>query len=43
MADNYLENHYEQYLKRKEDFLRRKRGMSRQQVRNVERPDDESL
>jgi len=42
MADGYLERHQQDYEKRKEDYLRRKRHLPVIK-RKIERPDDEAL
>lgn len=42
MADNYLENHYDDYLKKKEAWIRRKKRMPKHK-RQIERPEDEAL
>lgn len=49
MADNYLENHYEEYERRKAEWLRRKRHLPKVRkvphstTRTLERPEDEAL
>lgn len=43
VADNFLEHHYEDYLRRKEDWLRRKQHLPKQVRRNIQRPEDEAL
>lgn len=42
MADNYLENHYEDYLRKKAEWLRKKRHIPKIR-KQLERPDDEAL
>ena len=42
MADNFLERRRQEYEKRKAEWLKKKR-ISRIVVRNIEKPDDESL
>lgn len=42
MADNYLENHYEDYLKRKAEWLRRRKHLPKTH-KQLERPEDEAL
>jgi len=42
MADNYLEYHRQEYEKKKEAWLRKKRHLP-QTNRKLERPDDEAL
>lgn len=42
MADNYLENHYEDYLKRKAEWQRKKKRLPKIQHK-LERPEDEAL
>lgn len=41
MADNYLENHYEEYLKRKAAWEKSRKLKS--PVHRPEKPDDEAL
>lgn len=41
MADNYLENHYEDYLRRKAAWEKSRKHTP--SVHKPERPDDESL
>ena len=44
MADNYLEKHYEDYLKRKAAWERSHgRNLSKSRASGQERPDDEAL
>lgn len=42
MADNFLEKHYEDYERRKAEWLRRKRHLSRKAVK-PQKPEDEAL
>ena len=42
MADNYLERRRESYEERKEDWLKKKRGLPLK-AKRLERPDDEAL
>lgn len=42
MADNFLENHREEYEKRKAAWLQKKKHGTKL-FRNIERPEDESL
>lgn len=43
MADNYLENARENYEKRKADWQNKKKGISKNIMRNIEKPEDWSL
>lgn len=44
MADNYLEKHREDYEKRKQEWLRKKKHLSKKQtVAPPAKPDDEAL
>ena len=51
MADNYLENHYLDYLRRKEEWLKKKKKLASATARKtksglyntIERPEDEAL
>ena len=42
MADNYLENHYDDYLKKKAEWLRKKKHLPKVN-KQLERPADEAL
>ena len=42
MADNFLEKHYEDYERRKAEWLRRKRHLPRKAVK-PQMPEDEAL
>lgn len=42
MADNFLEKHYEDYERRKAEWLRRKRHLPRKAVK-PQKPEDEAL
>lgn len=42
MADNFLEKHYEDYERRKAEWLRRKRHLLRKAVK-PQKPEDEAL
>ena len=42
MADNFLEKHYEDYERRKAEWLRRKRHLPRKPVK-PQKPEDEAL
>lgn len=42
MADNFLEKHYEDYERRKAEWLRRKRHLPRKAVK-LQKPEDEAL
>lgn len=42
MADNFLERHHEEYVRRKEVWLRKKKHLPKQK-RKLEKPDDEGL
>lgn len=42
MADNFLEKHYEDYERRKAEWMRRKRHLPKIR-KTIERPDDEAL
>lgn len=42
MADNFLEKHYEDYERRKAEWLRRKRHLPRKDVK-PQKPEDEAL
>ena len=42
MADNFLEKHYEDYERRKAEWLRRKRHLPRKAVKQ-QKPEDEAL
>ena len=42
MADNFLENHYEEYEQRKAQWLKKKRHMPKS-AKVLHRPDDEAL
>lgn len=42
MADNFLEKHYEDYERRKAEWLRRQRHLSRKAVKPP-KPEDEAL
>ena len=42
MADNFLEKHYEDYERRKAEWLRRKRHLPRKAVK-PQTPEDEAL
>ncbi len=44
MADNYLENHQEEYERRKEAWLKKRKVVSKNKLKpKIERPEDESL
>ena len=43
MADNYLEKHYEDYLKRKAAWEKSHRHSTVSRPKTPERPDDEAL
>lgn len=43
MADNFLEKHYEDYERRKAEWLRKKKHLPRRKQTTVERPEDEAL
>lgn len=43
MADNYLEKHYEDYLKRKAAWEKSRRNQAKPRRSAPERPDDEAL
>lgn len=44
MADGYLEKHHEEYEARKEAWLRKKKHLSKTNIKKrLERPDDEAL
>ncbi len=45
MADNFLEKHYEEYEKRKAQWLRRKKHLPKpkKNITQLERPEDEAL
>lgn len=43
MADNFLENHHEEYERRKEAWLRKQRHLPKRPLRRIPRPDDEAL
>lgn len=43
MADNYLEKHQEEYEARKQRWQRKKKHLPKIVVRNIQRPEDESL
>lgn len=43
MADNYLEKHYEDYLKRKAAWEKTRRHKPVQGLSEPDRPDDEAL
>lgn len=43
MADNYLENHYEEYLVRKAAWQQGRKSLKNVKPRRPERPDDEAL
>ncbi len=43
MADGFLEKHHEDYESRKIAWIRKKKHLPKTNVRNIERPDDESL
>lgn len=43
MADGFLENHHEDYERRKQAYLRKKRHLAPIRSRQIERPDDEAL
>lgn len=45
MADNYLENHYEEYQRRKAEWLKKKkkRVVKSKPYKQLERPEDEAL
>lgn len=43
MADNYLEKHYEDYLKRKAAWEKSRRHSTLSRPQNPNRPDDEAL
>ncbi|MGN0069261.1 MAG: dehydrogenase [Prevotella sp.] len=42
MADNYLERHYEEYEKKKENWIRRQRHLPPKKFKK-EKPENESL
>lgn len=42
MADNFLENHYEEYLRRKAEWLKKKKHLPKIK-KTLERPEDEAL
>ena len=43
MADNYLENHYEEYEAKKAEWLRKKKHLRKDQRIRINKPVDESL
>lgn len=43
MADGFLENHHEDYERRKQAYLRKKKHLAPIRSRQIERPDDEAL
>ncbi|EFL45429.1 hypothetical protein [Prevotella disiens] len=43
MADNFLEKHHEDYLQRKEAWLRKKKHLKKVKNRNIPKPEDEAL
>lgn len=43
MADNYLENHYDDYLKRKAAWEKSRRPYHKERSLRVEPPQDEAL
>ncbi len=43
MADNFLENHYEEYEKRKAAYLRKKKHLKKITHRLPEPPEDDAL
>lgn len=43
MADNYLEKHREEYEQRKAAWLRKKKHLGTNAVRNIPKPEDEAL
>lgn len=47
MADNFLENHYEDYLRKKAEWQRKKKHLPKisrhNNIQKIERPDDEAL
>ncbi|KXA31218.1 hypothetical protein [Prevotella corporis] len=43
MADNYLENHYEEYEAKKAEWLRKKKHLRKAQRIRINKPVDESL
>lgn len=43
MADGFLESHHEDYERRKQAYLRKKKHLAPVKMRRVERPDDEAL
>lgn len=42
MADNFLENHYEEYLRRKAEWLKKKKHLPKIK-KTLERPEYEAL
>ena len=42
MADNFLENQYEEYLRRKTEWLKKKKHLPKIK-KTLERPEDEAL
>lgn len=43
MADGFLENHHEDYERRKQAYMRKKKHLAPIKSRQIERPDDEAL
>ena len=43
MADNFLENKYDDYLLRKKKWLEKKKHTGIKRQLNIERPEDEAL
>jgi len=43
MADGFLEKHQEDYEARKAAWIRKKKHLPKNNIRKLERPDDESL
>lgn len=43
MADGFLESHHEDYERRKQAYLRKKKHLAPVRPRQIERPDDEAL
>jgi len=43
MADNFLERHYEEYVARKEAYLRKKRHLPKTRHHLPEHPEDDAL
>lgn len=43
MADGFLEKHHEDYERRKQAYLRKKKHLAPIKARHIERPEDEAL